>query len=422
MARGSRHAAATGSGVARRGHHEDAGRPQGPDRRRQGARVAPLQGGAAPGVVDHVGRQGGVPLGEGVAPLRIWGQHELHALQVEGGVAQVPGQVGAAEPLGLRGDPYAVPAQGQGQGEGAVARRILGPGRAVPGVQPVAVVAGSAAPVGVPQGGVVWVHPAVRLADHDAPAGHSQLPPDPVGADGGDVPGRLDRRGRLAHLVLGRGEQGTQAGAVQHPVHLRPGGEVEPHQGPTVHLQGVHQVEGPVADAEALQVGPEGALGGGGIAGQQVVDGPGPVRAGRGSGRRGRVHLLLQDHEQPVAVEAGLAGQEVDPQGGGRQAGEKDRGGAPGRGPTRPEGKDPQPQPQQQGGAAREHRAGGRPPGQVGEVQQQHQLLGVHQQQGGRHGGEEQRRQRRRAIRFPPGPGQSGRGPRRRSPGAAKRP
>ena len=181
-------------------------------------------------------------------------------VQVDRRVAQVAGQVDAGEPLRARRHADAAAAHGRAQGVGAVAADVGGMGRVVPRVEPVVVIAALQAAIAALQSRVIALHAGIRLADDDALAGHAQLAPYAVGANGSDVPLRLSRRGQVAGQGRRRLGQGAQVRAVEHAIHFGPGGQVDAHQRSAVHFEGVDQVVRLIDDVQAVEGGTDGRL------------------------------------------------------------------------------------------------------------------------------------------------------------------
>ena len=131
-----------------------------------------------------------------------------------------------------------------------------------------------------------------------------------------DVPLRAGGLGRGAPVLPGRCRQRSQALADQHPRHLRPAGEPGPHRRAAVHLDRVDQVVRHRVEPQPVQPPEQVALALLGGRHQPPVDlrragvPPGPTR--RGGRKIAQVGLRTQHHEQPLAVQARLAGAEVD--------------------------------------------------------------------------------------------------------------
>ena len=186
--------------------------------------------------------------------------------------------------------------------------------RGKPGVKPVVVVSSIPPPIAIGEFGVIRLHAGVRLADDDPLASHAELGPDPVRADVGQVPLRLGGGLIVAGGDRQRSRQGAQHRTGHDPVHFGAACQPEPVQQPALYLQRVDQVIGRVMDVHHVQRGAEVRLGGVCALNQRVVDELAAPVVVLHIYRRRQVGLIFQDHEQLVAVEAGLTNCEVNHQ------------------------------------------------------------------------------------------------------------
>jgi hypothetical protein len=100
--------------------------------------------------------------------------------------------------------------------------------------------------------------------------------------------------------------------AVEHTVHLGPGGQVGAQQRPAVHFEAVDQVIRLIGDVQPVEGAAQRSLGAVGVLDQGVVDEVQPLRAVRNVVGGAHVGLVAQDDEQPIAMQAGLASQPID--------------------------------------------------------------------------------------------------------------
>ena len=165
--------AAARAGVAGGGHHEDPGRGQRGGRPAAATAVAALDAPGSPTSWSAPPAPRVRPaVGQRVAAGRERRQHELQAVQVVRRVAQVAGQVDAADPLRAGRHPDATPAHRADRGCGCRARR----GRSGSGCRSTGRTRSRRRPGSRPaSAGCVAVHAGVRAADHDARAGHAEL-------------------------------------------------------------------------------------------------------------------------------------------------------------------------------------------------------------------------------------------------------
>ncbi len=306
--------AAGRSVVARRDHHQDTRRPHRLHHRLERPPIAPLLRGAVPGVVDHVGGQGRVPL-RGVAADGVGGQEELEALDIGGGLSPPVVHVSAADPPRPRRDADPPCTDHRPHRVGAVALVVARLGGVRPagvgpvlvdvdGVVPVVVVGdGDAvpAPVGVDQRRVVPIVAGVLPGDDHPLAGVAQRP-DVVGVDPGDVP--FDGGGSFGG-GCGLGERGTDPGVADDAGHLRPRGQFR-HQPPIPpHRHRVDDVEGSVVHPARVQRRPQARLGAPGRLPQPSDDETDPVPAIRQARRPPQVGLLAEDDQEVHLSAAG---------------------------------------------------------------------------------------------------------------------
>src|SRR5262249_5456090 len=112
----------------------------------------------------------------------------LHAVNVERCIAEVAGQIDAADPLRARrhADP-ARPDDRPGRMR-AMAADVHRRPAAVPRVEPVILILPISATIAVAQRRMVALHAAVRFAYYDTLARDTKLIPHPIGADHAYVP------------------------------------------------------------------------------------------------------------------------------------------------------------------------------------------------------------------------------------------
>ncbi|MPN21667.1 hypothetical protein SDC9_169047 [bioreactor metagenome] len=114
-------------------------------------------------------------------------QQELHAVQIDGRVAQIPGQVHASNPLSIWR--YAnVLASDQRQGSRPVTTCIHREGSAVPGVQPIVIIRAIHATVRTGQFHMAAIYARIRLTDQNTFACNTQLTAYFVHTNHGKVP------------------------------------------------------------------------------------------------------------------------------------------------------------------------------------------------------------------------------------------
>jgi len=206
-------------------------------------------------------------------------------------------------------------AQHRAQRMRAVPADIGGGSAAVPGIEPVVIVGlvpGAAVAVG--QFGVVALHAGIRLAHHDALPGDTQLLPNAVRADHGQIP--LLLRGLFELALIGRHRRGQRAqdGTIEHPVHLGAGGKPQAHQRSGLHLDGVFEIIRLVSNPQAIERLAQFCLAGIGRLDQAVIDESTPGMVIAHLLRPGKISLLFEDDEQALAVQARLADKEVQAQ------------------------------------------------------------------------------------------------------------